>query len=139
MSDELALIVYTPENRRFGGGNFLTPVMKVGSRWRADPHVQAGLHMVVQHCKHWYWSKTGSENGTIFFDTFCTFVASKSHFFERRTSSHVGWIVIVRRRLRALACRYCLVNTHALDSIPKEYIFLTMISVVEKWGIVDVS
>ena len=37
----------------------------------------------------------------MFFDFFSTFFASKSHFFERRTSSHVGWRVIVRRRLRA--------------------------------------
>ena len=35
------------------------------------------------------------------FRFFGTFVASKSHFFERRTSSHVGWVVIIRWRLRA--------------------------------------
>ena len=35
------------------------------------------------------------------FSTFLNFVASKSHFFERRTSSHVGWVVIIRWRLRA--------------------------------------
>ena len=35
------------------------------------------------------------------FSTFLNFFASKSHFFGRRTSSHVGWIVIIRWRLRA--------------------------------------
>ena len=43
----------------------------------------------------------GSENWTIFLDTFCTFFASKSQFFSCRTSSHVSWIVIIRWRLRA--------------------------------------
>ena len=35
------------------------------------------------------------------FRLFWTFFASESHFFERRTSSHVGWVVIIRWRLRA--------------------------------------
>ena len=57
----------------------------------------------------------GSENGTIFLDTFLHFFASKSQFFSCRTSSHVSWIVIIRWRLRAPCLQVLSSISHLLN------------------------
>ena len=43
--------------------------------------------------------QNGIRTGPYFFNVFE--LSSKSHFFERRTLSHVGWVVIICWRLRA--------------------------------------